>query len=164
MKEVVLGPRRAEPALAFCTDASCRCDGAGMIAERLQECLTILRWSEQDLAEELHVSIVDVSAWLSERRHIPLVVAAWVETLVKAYRATPHLRISSQGKFVCTASIDPAAEIGLPPQKFAELPPASSAELIRISPHPASSGTNGCKMPALPPHSLNGGKHESHAL
>ncbi len=61
-----------------------------MIAARLKECLKVLRWSEDDLAEELGCAFSEVRAWSEGRVLPPLAVAAWVEALVKAHQALPR--------------------------------------------------------------------------
>jgi hypothetical protein len=60
-----------------------------MIPGRLRECLKILRWKPADLAEQLGCSEIDVRAWLDGRTSAPIAVAAWLEALVKAFRALP---------------------------------------------------------------------------
>ena len=50
-----------------------------MMAGRLKECLKMLRWSEDDLAEELGCPSSEVQAWFSGGKHPPLAVAAWIE-------------------------------------------------------------------------------------
>ena len=61
-----------------------------MIAGRLRECLKILRWKTADLAEELGYPESEVATWLDGRARAPLAVAAWLEALVKAYKALPR--------------------------------------------------------------------------
>jgi transcriptional regulator with XRE-family HTH domain len=60
-----------------------------MMAGRMKECLERLRWSEDDLAEELGCSSSEVQTWFNGRKHPPLAVAAWLEALVKAHRSVP---------------------------------------------------------------------------
>lgn len=61
-----------------------------MIAGRLRQCLKILRWKTAYLAEELGYPESEVAAWLDGRARAPLAVAAWLEALVKAYKALPR--------------------------------------------------------------------------
>jgi hypothetical protein len=61
-----------------------------VIAARLKECLKVLRWSEDDLAEELGCASFEARAWSEGRVVPPLAVAAWVEALVKAHKALPR--------------------------------------------------------------------------
>lgn len=61
-----------------------------MLAGRLRECLMIIRWQADDLADELGCRQREVSAWLDGRAFVPLLVAAWVEALVKAHRSLPR--------------------------------------------------------------------------
>ena len=58
-----------------------------MIAGRVRECLKILRWKAADLAEELGYPGKEVGTWLDRRARVQLAVAAWLEALVKAYKA-----------------------------------------------------------------------------
>jgi hypothetical protein len=60
-----------------------------MISGRLRECLKILRWSAVDLAEQLGCPEIEVTAWLDGGTRTPIAVAAWLEALVKAFKALP---------------------------------------------------------------------------
>lgn len=60
-----------------------------MIAARLRECLKVLRWDATDLADQLGYKEIEIASWLDGRAVVPLAVAAWLEALVKAYRALP---------------------------------------------------------------------------
>lgn len=60
-----------------------------MMAGRVKECLKMLRWSEDDLAEELGCPSSEVQTWFNGRKHPPLAVAAWLEALVKAHWSVP---------------------------------------------------------------------------
>jgi hypothetical protein len=60
-----------------------------MIASRLRECLNVLRWDASDLADQLGYTENEIASWLDGRAVVPLAVAAWLEALVKAYRALP---------------------------------------------------------------------------
>lgn len=60
-----------------------------MMAGRVRECLTVLRWSADDLADELGRAPSDVKAWLEGRAPVAIVVVAWLEALVKAHRSVP---------------------------------------------------------------------------
>lgn len=60
-----------------------------MMAGRARECLTVLRWSTDDLADELGRPPSEVKAWLEGRAPVPIVVVAWLEALVKAHRSVP---------------------------------------------------------------------------
>ena len=63
-----------------------------MIAARLKQCLAMLRWRDIDLADASGRAISDVRAWLDGRQRPPLIVAAWLEALVKAHHSVPPLR------------------------------------------------------------------------
>ena len=56
---------------------------------RLRECLNVLRWDASDLAGQLGYTENEIASWLDGRAVVPLAVAAWLEALVKAYRALP---------------------------------------------------------------------------
>lgn len=60
-----------------------------MMTGRARECLKVLRWSADDLADELGKPPSDVKAWLEGRAPVPIVVIAWLEALVKAHRSVP---------------------------------------------------------------------------
>lgn len=89
-----------------------------MITDRLRECLTVLRWSDEDLADELGAPTAHVRAWFNGSSHVPVVVAAWLETLVKAHRTTPRPRMDPQGQFICTNAAGPASVIRVPTQQL----------------------------------------------
>lgn len=60
-----------------------------MMAGRARECLKALRWSADDVAQELGQPSSDVRAWLEGRAPVPIVVIAWLEALTKAHRSVP---------------------------------------------------------------------------
>lgn len=134
-----------------------------MIADRLRECLTVLRWSDEDLADELGAPCAQVRAWLNGRSHAPIVVAAWLETLVKAYRTTPHPRTDPQGRLVCTEPAGSAREIRVPRQHSGSVSAANGAGLFQASNQQVAAGADR-GMPVVPPQAANGGNRESHAL
>jgi hypothetical protein len=61
-----------------------------MMAGRLRACLKVLRWSGDDLAEELGRASSEVRTWLDGRARVPVAVAAWIEALVKVHRSLPR--------------------------------------------------------------------------
>lgn len=63
-----------------------------MMAARIKECLSFLRWRDVDLADASGCNTADVRAWLDGRERPPLAIVAWLEALVKAHRAVPPLR------------------------------------------------------------------------
>ncbi|OQM73813.1 hypothetical protein BFN67_23375 [Pseudaminobacter manganicus] len=71
-----------------------------MMTGRLKECLKMLRWSEDDLAEELGCPSSEVQTWFNGRKHPPLAVTAWLEALVQAHWSVPapNLDRSSSSK------------------------------------------------------------------
>lgn len=60
-----------------------------MMPGRARDCLKVLRWSADDLADELGQSVSDVKAWLEGRAPMPLAIAAWLEALVKLHSSLP---------------------------------------------------------------------------
>lgn len=54
-----------------------------MTPERLEECLTIMRWSPETLAEALGCDVSLVEAWLTEEAEIPPKTAAWIDTVAQ---------------------------------------------------------------------------------
>lgn len=75
-----------------------------MIASRLRECLKILRWDASDIADQLGYREIEIASWLDGRAVVPLAVAAWLEALVKAYRALPLPR---QDQRASTSDVGP---------------------------------------------------------
>jgi hypothetical protein len=63
-----------------------------MLPMRLRECLAILRWRDTDLADVSNHGIAEVRAWLDGRVRPPLMVAAWLEAMVKAHLSVPPLK------------------------------------------------------------------------
>lgn len=61
-----------------------------MAPDRLEECLTILRWTRNTLASVMECDMSLVDAWLVGLAEIPADIAAWVETL-----ATIHEQIEA---------------------------------------------------------------------
>ena len=93
-----------------------------MMAGRARECLKALRWSADDVAQELGQPSSDVTAWLEGRAPVPIVVIAWLEALVKAHRSlpAPYLDPASSRKGYAPAS---DAQIILPQQILPDIPP-----------------------------------------
>lgn len=52
-----------------------------MTPERLDECLTILRWTPDTLARCFECDVSLVHAWLSDEAEIPPKASAWIETV-----------------------------------------------------------------------------------
>lgn len=67
---------------------------------QLKECLQIVRWSSDTLAEALGCDISLVLAWLENIEEIPIEVGAWFETLATAHNAAESVTPDSvRGKF-----------------------------------------------------------------
>jgi transcriptional regulator with XRE-family HTH domain len=95
-----------------------------MIATRARECLKVLRWSADDLADELGQSVSDVQAWLEGRAPVPLAVAAWLEALVKLHRSLAPPNLDRCPDSVCQIDMDrPNEPLGaLAVRTFAQQP------------------------------------------
>jgi hypothetical protein len=52
-----------------------------MTPERLDECLSIIRWTPETLARCFECDVSLVEAWLSDETEIPPKAAAWIETV-----------------------------------------------------------------------------------
>lgn len=65
-----------------------------MLPERLQECLTIIRWSPETLAASLQQETSLVEAWLDASAPIPTGVASWIEALCFTHEAADLARPS----------------------------------------------------------------------
>lgn len=52
-----------------------------MTPERLDECLFVIRWSPDTLADCFGCDVSFVEAWLSGEAEIPPKAAAWIETV-----------------------------------------------------------------------------------
>jgi hypothetical protein len=69
-----------------------------MTPERLTECLRIVRWSKDVLAEALDVSTQVASGWLSGTEEIPRKVAAWLEALCFVHEAAEQTKPATAGE------------------------------------------------------------------
>ena len=58
-----------------------------MDAFRLEECLTVLRWTPSTLARCFECDVSVVEAWLAGEVEIPMKAAAWIEVLAQAHEA-----------------------------------------------------------------------------
>ena len=57
-----------------------------MTSERFQQCLTVLRWSQFDIAVVLKCDVFLVHAWSNGTAPVPDDIAAWLEKLAKAHQ------------------------------------------------------------------------------
>lgn len=125
-----------------------------MMAGRARECLKVLRWSADDVADELGQSILDVKAWLEGRAPVPLAVAAWLEALVKLHISLPAPNLDH-----CSDAVSQIEEIDRPKEPLSVL--TSTRQ-----PHPRRSLTkHAATMQAvLRPTVMKGSDHASHSL
>lgn len=63
-----------------------------MNPERMQECLTIIRWSPSTLALSLGIEGNLVDRWLNDAVPIPVSVASWLEALCFTHEASDLMR------------------------------------------------------------------------
>ena len=68
-----------------------------MTPERLSECLRLVRWQKQVLAEALDVPSTLVTGWLAGTEQIPRKVGAWVEALCFVHEAAEETIPSTAG-------------------------------------------------------------------
>ena len=66
-----------------------------MSPDRLDECLSVLRWSPDTLAGALECDASVVGAWLFGEAEIPPKAAAWIETLASYHQAAEDLKPKS---------------------------------------------------------------------
>jgi len=101
-----------------------------MMAGRTRECLKALRWSADDVAQELGQPSSDVTAWLEGRAPVPRAVIAWLEALVKAHRSlpAPYLDPAFSRKGYAPAS---DAQVVLPQQILPNIPPRVMHSSVR---------------------------------
>lgn len=58
-----------------------------MTPERLEECLRLVRWQKDTLAEAIDVPSDAVTAWLAGTEDVPRKVGAWIEALCFVHEA-----------------------------------------------------------------------------
>jgi hypothetical protein len=69
-----------------------------MTPERLSECLRVVRWSKQVLAEALDVPATLVTIWLAGTEEIPRKVGAWLEALCFVHEAAEETIPATAGE------------------------------------------------------------------
>jgi len=69
-----------------------------MTPERLTECLRVVRWSKDVVAESLDVPSDLVTGWLAGTEMIPRKVAAWIEALCFVHEAAEVTKPSTAGE------------------------------------------------------------------
>lgn len=69
-----------------------------MTPERLTECLRIVRWHKDVLAEALDVPAQVASGWLAGTEEIPRKVGAWMEALCFVHEAAEQTKPATVGE------------------------------------------------------------------
>ena len=69
-----------------------------MTPERLAECLSLVRWPKDVLAEALDVPTELVSGWLAGTHEVPRKVGAWIEALCFVHEAAETTIPSTAGE------------------------------------------------------------------
>jgi hypothetical protein len=63
-----------------------------MIPARLEECLSIVRWTPEILAEALGCHVSLVQAWLEGTEDVPPETGAWIEALAITHAAAETIK------------------------------------------------------------------------
>lgn len=69
-----------------------------MTPERLAECLHLVRWEKDTLAEAIDVPSEAVTAWLVGTETVPRKVGAWIEALCFVHEAAEASKPSTAGE------------------------------------------------------------------
>lgn len=69
-----------------------------MTPERLSECLRIVRWQNEVLAEAIDVPSSTVTAWAAGTEAIPRKVSAWIEALCFVHEAAEKTKPATAGE------------------------------------------------------------------
>ena len=69
-----------------------------MTPERLAECLRLVRWHKDILAEAIDVPSEAVTAWLAGTEEVPRKVSAWIEALCFVHEAAEESKPSTAGE------------------------------------------------------------------
>lgn len=69
-----------------------------MTPERLEECLRLVRWKKDTLAEAIDVPAESVTAWLAGTEGVPRKVGAWIEALCFVHEAAEGSIPATAGK------------------------------------------------------------------
>lgn len=75
-----------------------RSKGLEMTPERLAECLRLVRWQRDTLAEAIDVPSETVAAWLAGTAVIPRKVGAWLEALCFVHEAAEERKPATAGE------------------------------------------------------------------
>jgi hypothetical protein len=71
-----------------------------MTPDQMREALSVLRWSQGDLAAALNRTDRQVRRWLAQEAPIPRAVSAWLRALVQAHQACPAPTLDRVGNEV----------------------------------------------------------------
>lgn len=63
-----------------------------MTPERLERCLSVIRWTPNALARYFGCDVSLVQAWLDGQAKIPADVGSWVEAVAQAHEAAEVLK------------------------------------------------------------------------
>jgi hypothetical protein len=70
-----------------------------MTPNRLEECLAIIRWTPDTLAQALGCYVSLVHAWLDGIEEVPPKTSAWIETLAATHATAEGLKpVNLKGK------------------------------------------------------------------
>ena len=69
-----------------------------MTPERLSECLRIVRWQKDTLAEALDVPSEVATAWLAGTEPLPRKVSAWIEALCFVHESAEATKPATSGE------------------------------------------------------------------
>ena len=69
-----------------------------MTPDRLAECLRLVRWQKDTLAEAIDVPSEAVTAWMAGTEDVPRKVAAWIEALCFVHEAAEESKPSTAGE------------------------------------------------------------------
>lgn len=70
-----------------------------MTPARLSECLSIIRWTPDTLAQALGCDVSIVNAWLDDLDEIPMKTGSWIETLATIHAQAEALKpVGLKGK------------------------------------------------------------------
>lgn len=63
-----------------------------MSPDRLQECLSIIRWTPDTLARCFECDVSLIEAWLTGEAEIPMKAIAWIEVMAQAHEAAETMK------------------------------------------------------------------------
>jgi hypothetical protein len=72
--------------------------GLNMTPERLVECLRLIRWQRDTLAEAIDVPSETVASWVAGTHEVPRKVAAWMEALCFVHEAAEESKPATAGQ------------------------------------------------------------------